>query len=67
MREKTRKYRRSKRRFPTRVVKTGTKGTLVIGKNKAKEDIEAQLGRPLSQDAKECHTRFEWCWREAVT
>lgn len=58
------KYRRSKHTFKTRVVRTGTKGTLALGEIAAKRDIERQLQRPLAETAKKCHTRHEWCWRE---
>ncbi len=61
---RTRKYRRSKYRFHTYVLRNGTKGAPVFGEKKAKEDIEKQLGRPLLESAKRCHTKSEWCWRE---
>ena len=61
---KTKKYRRSKYQFPTRVVKSGTKGTLVVGSKTAQNDIEKQLKRKLLPTAKLCHTKYEWCWRE---
>lgn len=61
---KTRKFRRSKRQFPTHIVKGTRKGEghLVIGEKSARQDIERKEGISL-EDAKKCHTKSEWVWR----
>jgi len=62
---KWRKYRRSKYRFPTRIVKTGVKGSLHVGAVDAKRDVENELGRALVGKVTR-HTRTQWVFCEPL-
>ena len=55
------KIRRSKWKFPTKIIKgsTGHKGQLVIGEKLALTDIERQIGGKLNF-AKTMHTPTQW-------
>jgi len=62
---KWKKHRRSKYRFPTRVVKTGVKGTLVVGSGPAYNSVVADLGRRLVGNVTR-HTWSQWVFCEPL-
>jgi hypothetical protein len=59
------KYCRSKRAFPTKMVKGNgnNRGSTVPGHVAALRDIEAVLGRPL-RSPRRLNNRFQWVFKE---
>ena len=55
------KLRRSKREFPTRLIRGGG-GHLSMGAAAARADIERELGISIEHLPK-AHTRFQWRWK----
>lgn len=59
-------HRLSKRLYPTRIISTGTSGSLVVGKIAARQALKKMLGRDVSQ-MRETDTRNEWVFSEPLT
>lgn len=62
---KYKKFRVSKRLFPTKVVNNGTKGVLIIGHQRAKNHLEGVLNRSIGHMVP-MHTKTEWVWGELL-
>lgn len=60
------KYRFSRRKYPTRVIKNGDKGVLVIGRKSAEEALKKMLGRDVSH-MRSMDTKFEWVFAEPIS
>lgn len=63
--KKWKHHRLSKRLYPTRIISTGTSGSLVVGKIAARQALKKMLGRDISH-MRETDTRTEWVFLEPI-
>lgn len=62
---KWKKYKLSKSKFPTHVIKNGSEGVLKIGRIEAKRDLQHALGRDVSHMVED-DTPYEWIFKEPL-